>query len=82
MQAEYKRITERRAVEQSVKFQRKMLVAFVTAIEFLNNKFDPADLKLDGWSESVHENIHDYDDVFEELHEKYKEKASGTLNLS
>ena len=81
MQAEYTRITERRAVEQSVKFQRKMLVAFVTAIEFLNNKFDPADLKLDGWSESVHENVNDYDDVFEELHEKYKEKASMAPEL-
>ena len=81
MEAEYKRITERRAVEQSVKFQRKMLIAFVTAIEFLNNKFDPADLKLDGWSESVHENVHDYDDVFEELHEKYKEKASMAPEL-
>ena len=81
MQNEYRRITERRAVEQSVKFQRKMLIAFVTAIEFLNNKFDPADLKLDGWSESVHENVHDYDDVFEELHEKYKEKASMAPEL-
>jgi hypothetical protein len=81
MQNEYRRITERRAVEQSVKFQRKMLIAFVTAIEFLNNKFDPADLKLDGWSESVHENAHDYDDVFEELHEKYKEKASMAPEL-
>ena len=49
-----------------------MLVAFITAIEFLNNKFDPLDLKLDGWGESIHENINDYDDVFEELHEKYK----------
>ena len=39
---------------------------------FLNNKFDPLDLKLDGWGESIHENINDYDDVFEELHEKYK----------
>ena len=36
MQAEYKRITERRAVEQSVKFL-KMLIAFVTANQFLNN---------------------------------------------
>ena len=25
---------------------------------------------------SVHENLDDYDDVFEELHEKYKSKAS------
>ena len=48
-----------------------MLMAFVSGLEFLNQKFDPFDLKLDGWAESVHENIDDYDDVFGELHEKY-----------
>ena len=47
----------------------------------MNNKFDPLDLKLDGWSESVHENATDYDDIFEELHEKYKEKASMAPEL-
>ena len=33
--------------------------------------------------ESVHENVHDYDDVFEELHEKYKvvQMASPRLKL-
>ena len=50
-------------------------MAFVSGIEFLNSKFDPFDAKLDGWSETIHENIHDYDDVFEELHEKYKSKG-------
>ena len=58
-----------------------MFVAFITAIEFLNNKFDPLDLKLDGWSESIHENINDYDDVFEELHEKYKGKGEMAPEL-
>ena len=72
VKAEFDRLSRQRECDQSVKFQRKMLVAFITAIEFLNNKFDPLDLKLDGWSESIHENINDYDDVFEELHEKYK----------
>ena len=81
MKAEYDRIKERREVESSVKFQRKMLIAVITAIEFLNNRFDPLDLKLDGWSESVHENVHDYDDVFEELHEKYKGKAQMAPEL-
>ena len=76
MKREYDRINNGREIERSVRFQKKMLVAFVTAIEFLNNKFDPADIKLDGWSESVHENLEDYDDIFEELHEKYKSKAS------
>ena len=56
----------------SVKFQGRMLMACITGLEFLNNRFDPADIKLDGWSESIHEGIHDYDDIFEELHEKYK----------
>jgi hypothetical protein len=76
MKREYDRIVKSKEIDKSVRFQRKMLVAFVTGIEFLNNKFDPLDLKLDGWSESVHENIDDYDDIFEELHEKYKSKAS------
>ena len=62
-------------LDNSIKFSRKMLMACVTGIEFLNNKFDPFDVKLDGWSESVHENVNDYDDVFEELHEKYKDRA-------
>ena len=38
----------------------------------MNNKFDPFDLKLDGWSEGIHENIDDYNEVFGELFEKYK----------
>jgi hypothetical protein len=60
-----------------------MLMAFVTAIEFLNNRFDPFELKLDGWSENVHESIGEYDDVFEELHEKYKStgKVSPEIKL-
>jgi len=41
----------------------------------MNNKFDPFDIKLDGWSEGVHENIEDYDEIFEELYDKYKERG-------
>ena len=51
-------------------------MAFINGIEFLNNKFDPFDIKLDGWSEQVNENITDYDDIFGELYEKYKSKSS------
>tara|TARA_B100001094_G_C17953311_1_gene681716 strand:- start:181 stop:891 length:711 start_codon:yes stop_codon:yes gene_type:complete len=58
-----------------------MLMACVTGIEFLNGKFDPFDIKLDGWSESVHENVNDYNEVFEELHEKYKDRAKMAPEL-
>jgi hypothetical protein len=81
VKGEFDRITRQRECDQSVKFQRKMLVAFITAIEFLNNKFDPIDLKLDGWGESIHENMNEYDDVFEELHEKYKGKSQMAPEL-
>ena len=46
-------------------------MAAVTGLEFLNNKFDPFSVNLDGWSESVNESIFDYDEIFEELYAKY-----------
>ena len=81
MKHEYDRLSSQKELDQSVKFQRKMIIAAVTAIEFLNTKFDPFDAKLDGWSESVHEGVNDYDDIFEELHEKYKSKSSMAPEL-
>jgi hypothetical protein len=76
IRAEYKRLTYSIEVDQSVKFQRRMLVACVSGVEFLNKKFDPFDLELDGWSENVMENQEDYDGVFEELFQKYRSKVS------
>ena len=76
MQGEYETLVQEKERKNSVKFQGKMLMAFITGIEFLNNKFDPFDLKIDGWAEQVNENIDDYDEIFAELHEKYKSKAT------
>ena len=83
MKYELEKVKKQREIENSVAFSKKMLMAFVTALEFLNNRFDPFELKLDGWSENVHENIGEYDDIFEELHEKYKStgKVSPEIKL-
>lgn len=75
LQGEYEMIIAEREKANSVKFQGKMLMACVTGLEFLNSKFDPFDLKMDGWGEQVNENISDYDEIFQELHDKYKSKA-------
>ena len=75
MQGEYENIVAERERQNSVKFQGRMLTTMITGLEFLNSKFDPFDIKLDGWSEQIHENIDDYDEIFAELHEKYKSKA-------
>jgi hypothetical protein len=81
MKGEYDTQMEERERQNSVKFQGKMLLACITGLEFLNNKFDPFDLKLDGWSEQVNENLTEYDEIFGELHEKYKSKAKMSPEL-
>ena len=76
MQGEYEMIMEEKTKQNSVKFQGNMMMAIINGMEFLNNRFDPFDVKLDGWGEQINENINDYDDVFGELYEKYKSKAT------
>jgi hypothetical protein len=81
MQGEYETIMEEKEKSNSVKFQGNMLMACINGIEFLNGRFDPFDIKLDGWGEQLNENISDYDEIFGELHEKYKSKASMAPEL-
>lgn len=81
MMGEYEMIMEEKEKQNSVKFQGNMMMAIINGIEFLNNRFDPFDVKIDGWGEQINENITDYDDVFGELHEKYKSKASMAPEL-
>jgi Family of unknown function (DUF5767) len=75
IRTEYKRMMYHVESEQAIKLARRILIACTTGIEFINRRFDPFDLKLDGWSENMMENVDDYDQVFEELHDKYKEKV-------
>jgi hypothetical protein len=81
MIGEYETIIEEKSRINSVKFQGNMLMAVINGVEFLNSKFDPFDIKLDGWSEQINENITDYDDIFGELYEKYKSKAAMAPEL-
>ena len=74
MKTEFDRLVDARNLESSLRFQRQALMSVVTGLEWMNNRFDPFDLKLDGWSESVHENVEDFDEIFEELYDKYKER--------
>jgi len=68
-------------IDLSVKFQQKILMAAVTGLEFANSKFDPIGAKLDGWSESVMENLDDYESIFMKLHERYKNRADLPVEL-
>jgi hypothetical protein len=75
IKTEYFRLVDARQLETSIKFQRQMLMGAITGMEWLNGRFDPFDVKLEGWSESVHENVEDFDEIFEELYDKYKDRG-------
>lgn len=81
MIGEYELIMEEKSKQNSIKFQGNMMMALVNGLEFLNDKFDPFDIKLEGWGEQLNENISDYDEIFAELHEKYKSKAKMAPEL-
>ena len=73
--AEYERMQREIDTEKSVKFQRSMLMSFATGVECLNSRFDFAGIRLDGWSETMNQDITSFDEVFEELHAKYGGKS-------
>jgi len=81
MRREYNRIIRDMEVNGSIKFSRRMLMACVTGIEFMNKRYDPFEVKLEGWSESLMENMDDYDNVFERLHDKYSSKSEMAPEL-
>lgn len=73
--AELSRRKDSKGLEASLRFQRSMMTTVTSGMEFLNNRYDPVGVKLDGWSESINENIEDYDEIFEELYDKYKDRS-------
>jgi hypothetical protein len=81
MKNEYERLKRDREVDASVKFQRRMVLAFASGVEYLNDKFDPFDVKLSGWSQKIDDDIEEYDEIFEDLHAKYKSKAKVAPEL-
>jgi hypothetical protein len=75
MQLEYDRLRRDRETDLSIAFQKKVILAGATGLEFLNSRFDPFSIQLDGWSEQLQGEIGDYDEVLEQLAVKYASKA-------
>jgi hypothetical protein len=93
IKSEHDKLTDSRNLEASIRFQRNALMTFVTGVEMVNDKFGerlPVKPRLKGWSESVHTNVEDFDEIFEELYDLYKDQAKmhpmlrlvGTLGVS
>lgn len=78
MRAEFNKIKKDAEMTSGVKFSKRLLMTLVSGMEFLNKRYDPLGIELNGWSESVMENMNDgdYDSVLEKLHEKYSGKVN------
>ena len=60
-----------------VKIFKSGLLQTVSIIEFLNDKYDPFEFHLQGWGEHMSIEVDSYDDVLEEIYEKYKGTGKG-----
>lgn len=76
MRSEYKRLQNECDMEISMDYSRKMLLAIVGTMEVLNKKYDPFDLYLNGWCDSVSSNIGKYDNVLERLYYKWRNRVT------
>jgi len=69
---EYETALEDKRKKDSVKLQQWWFMTFVNSLEYANSAFNPFDINLDGWGEQVSEDIDSYEEIFNELHDKYK----------
>lgn len=66
-----------RAKKNSINWMTNMMMNCVYGIEMLNDKYNPFDVKLKGWSEQMNSDVGNYYDVFGELYEKYNKPGKG-----
>ena len=78
IQSEVDSIKREANLEQGTKVAKNALISICSLLEYANNRFDPMDVVLDGWSEEINEDVEngEYDEVMEELYDKYYDKIS------
>lgn len=76
IRAEVESIKREANLGAGVATMKKGLTITTYILESLNRQFDPINAKLDGWSNQVKDDVEhgDYDEVFEELYDKYTDK--------
>ena len=72
MEYEYELLRSFADKRNGVKIFKSGLLQAVSVIEFLNDKYDPFDFHLSGWGEHMSVEVDSWEDVLEEIYEKYK----------
>ena len=77
MKYEYELHKGIRAKQNGINWMSSMSLNLIYGIEMLNEKYNPFDLKLKGWSEQMNADAKNYYDVFGELYEKYNQPGKN-----
>jgi len=72
MEYEYELLKSFADKRNGVKIFKNSLLQAVSVVEFLNDKYDPFDFHLSGWGEHMSVEVDNWEDVLEEIYEKYK----------
>jgi len=79
---EYETAMEDKRSKDSIKLQGWWFMTAVNSLEYANAAFDPFGVNLDGWGEQINDDIESYEEIFSELHSKYKgAKMAPELSL-
>lgn len=76
MEAEIKFHRDIKRKKDGVEIAKSLMCNIITGIEFLNDKYNKFNFKLNGWSKQVKSNKEDFNEVFSELYDKYKGSGS------
>jgi hypothetical protein len=77
LRVELELIQKEAKMESAIDYSKRAITMCAVGIEILNKRYDPLDIYLDGWSASVDESIDDYDEILEELYDKYYTSVSA-----
>ena len=74
MEQEYSILKNMQNKKNSIKLYKSFIMNTVGAMEFMNDNYNPFDFHLSGWNDHESKKMESgyYDDVLEEVHEKYK----------
>jgi hypothetical protein len=77
MKYEYELHKGIRAKQNGINWMSSMSLNLIYGVEMLNDKYNPFDLKLKGWSEQMNADVNNYYDIFGELYEKYNQPGKN-----
>lgn len=77
MKYEYQLHTNIRSKQNFVNWTSSLMLNCIYGVEILNDKYNPFELKLTGWSEQINADITNYYDVFGEIYEKYNKPGKS-----